>query len=73
MTRITMREAADHSHFVSQLSKHGKVAPESDTGQTGFCLPEHCAVFTRRSHLGIEGLDVRGAALQVEHHHAFTC
>ena len=63
---------AHHGQLVRQLAEFWKMMAKGDAGQTRFHLAEHGAVLARGSHLGIEGLDMRRTALQVEHHHAFA-
>ena len=67
MTAISMAERAHHRHLVGQLAEHGKMTAESNTWERGLHLAEHRPIFGRRRHLRIEGLDVGGATLQVQH------
>ena len=72
MAAVAVGEAAHHGHLVCQLAEHRKMTAKGHTRQARLGFTEHRPILVRRGHLRVKGLDMRWAALQVQHHHAFA-
>ena len=72
MAAVAVGEAAHHGHLVRQLTEHRKMTTKGHTRQGRLGFTEHRSILVRRGHLRVKGLDMRWAALQVQHHHAFA-